>query len=1200
MDETKKPAQNSMENNLTKSAFWGTIALNGVMLLVFGYFLAFFMQQERTPLIYIAMAIFLFALVAGLISLVFTIRGKQKQGAELSFYTLLGLGIAIIFIFQERVQTVSLSIFTISALAIVSLLPSQSRRQYWLAAGAAFIMMWVIEWIDPFWRIEANPTTLGPTAAAVFALVLIGLIFYQARKTVASSLRLKIMVWTGAIILVVSAFIITYSTLSTRQEAVENAQDESTFIARAEAENIKIQIEPAFETARVLATSFGAIKEAGNPITLTREQVNGILKKVSEENPSFLGTWTLWEPNAFDGLDASFANTPLHDETGRFIPYWVRTDENTVEGVAIIDYETEGLNPWYSIPRETRQVTLIPPYFYPINGVDVLMTTISHPIVENGEFYGVVGVDYPVAFVQGIVDDINLFGGTANAVLLTNEGSLVAVRNQPELALQPATSVFEDFDAIQTQLAGGETFVSISPDGQFLRVFAPVDLVSKEDWSFALIIPFSAIAATATDLAVQEGLIGAGLILMALLILWYLSGQIVRPIGDLTKTANAITQGNMNIVADVRSPDETGTLANAFNAMTAQLRTFIGTLEDRVAERTRGLELAAEVGRAVSQVRSLDVMLTDAAELIRAQFNLYYVQVYLINPGQTHLILEAGTGEAGKTLLERKHQLPLNTNSLNGRAAVERKSVVIENTLRSITFKPNPLLPDTRSEMAIPLMVGDKVVGVLDMQSMQEEGLKQELLPAFEALAGQLAIAIQNANLLAEAEQARTEVEAQARRLARSNWVEYLDAINMPERTGFIFEQNQVLPLNETETPQISEENAVVAPISITGEVVGSLVVELDENTSPAASESDLVEEVARQVALHIESLRLLETAERFRSEAEEASRRLTREGWKDYVQTHTDQPLSFYYDLNEVQPLRGMNTYQQDESALNLPLKVREETIGKLAIQGIDSDNSEALELANAVAERLSAHIESLRQFEETRRNQVELDKRAQELAAVAEISTISSKELDIQRMLETVVHLTQRKFGYYHAHVFLFDENKQHLKIAACGWKEGDEHEGSHGLAEISLMQEQSLVARAARSRTAVIVNDVRNEPGWLPNPLLPDTASELAVPLMIGDQLLGVLDVQSDRLDAFNEEDANIQATLASQVATALQNARSFDRAQKQAERESMLNAINQKIQSATSVESVLQIAARELGHALGAPMTIAQLSMKDTSS
>jgi GAF domain-containing protein len=196
-------------------------------------------------------------------------------------------------------------------------------------------------------------------------------------------------------------------------------------------------------------------------------------------------------------------------------------------------------------------------------------------------------------------------------------------------------------------------------------------------------------------------------------------------------------------------------------------------------------------------------------------------------------------------------------------------------------------------------------------------------------------------------------------------------------------------------------------------------------------------------------------------------------------------------------------------------------------------------------------------------------------------------------------VVHLTQRQFGLYHAHVFTYHEDTEELQIVACGWQEGAEQEGTNETAVIPLDREQSLVARAARDRQAVIVNDTLSEPGWLPNPLLPETRAELAVPLLVGDQLLGVMDVQSERVNAFTEEDANIQLTLASQVAVALQNAQSFAQAQRQAERETMLNTINQKIQSATSVEAVLQIAARELGHALGAPMTIAQLRMQDQS-
>lgn len=619
--------------------------------------------------------------------------------------------------------------------------------------------------------------------------------------------------------------------------------------------------------------------------------------------------------------------------------------------------------------------------------------------------------------------------------------------------------------------------------------------------------------------------------------------------------------------------------------------------QDEVNTRFAELQLAAEVGRTVSQVRTLDVMLTDAAELIRKQFDLYYVQVYLTNPSQTALILQSGTGAVGAQLLERAHQLPLNTASINGRAAIEKRSIVVADTSASATFKPNPLLPNTRSEMAVPLMLGERVVGVLDMQSEHANALNPEILSAFEALAGQLAIAIQNANFLAETQAARAEIESKARRQSRANWVDYMDAIHKPEETGFVFEQNKITPISGQEVA--TSENAMTAPIAVTGEALGNLVVEM-EGGSPIARTSELVNIVARQVAQQIESLRLLDSAERYRFEAEEASRRLTQEGWQDYFRQsqNQNQTLGYFYDRTQVRPAQP--EAQTDASALTLPIRVRDENVGRISVLDAGDLDAGALEMAQAITQRLGDHIESLRLLEETQRGQVELNKRAQQLAAVSEISAVSSRELDIEKMLAMVVHLTQRKFGLYHAHVFTFNEASQQLEIVACGWQEGDEREGTHGTASIAIGQEQSLVARAARTRQPVVVNNVRADAGWLPNPQLPDTAAELAVPLVIGDQVLGVLDVQSERVDAFSGEDISIQITLAAQVATALQNARSFSRAQRQAEREAMLNAINQKIQSATSVEAVLQIAARELGHALGAPRTIAQLSLKDTQS
>ena len=222
-------------------------------------------------------------------------------------------------------------------------------------------------------------------------------------------------------------------------------------------------------------------------------------------------------------------------------------------------------------------------------------------------------------------------------------------------------------------------------------------------------------------------------------------------------------------------------------------------------------------------------------------------------------------------------------------------------------------------------------------------------------------------------------------------------------------------------------------------------------------------------------------------------------------------------------------------------------------------------------------------------------LDKRATELELVARVSAAASTIIETDRLLQEVVDLTKQSFNLYHAHIYMLN-NAGDTLILSSGAGEVGQKMVAEGRS-IPLNQEQSLVARAARSRAGVIVNNVHIDPDFLPHPLLPETRSELAVPMIVGDKVIGVFDVQSNQVDSFTDEDIRIQTTLAAQVAVAVQNANTYSRAQQQAERETALNVIGQKIQTATSVEAVLQIAARELGRALNAPLTIAQLGLKN---
>lgn len=273
-----------------------------------------------------------------------------------------------------------------------------------------------------------------------------------------------------------------------------------------------------------------------------------------------------------------------------------------------------------------------------------------------------------------------------------------------------------------------------------------------------------------------------------------------------------------------------------------------------------------------------------------------------------------------------------------------------------------------------------------------------------------------------------------------------------------------------------------------------------------------------------------------------------------------------------------------------NLTSVATEMANGNLTLQAAATGQDEFGTLArafNTMTSQLRDLIGSLEQRVADRTKELEsaqatMAKRATELQSVAEISTKASTAVTVNEMLQTVVDLTKSSYSLYHAHIYLMDDTKTKLVLATGAGEAGQIMVSEKRT--IALDHPHSLVARAARTKQGAIANDVTKEPDFLPNPLLPDTKAEMAIPISIGDTVLGVLDVQADYINRFTDEDIAIKTTLAQQVAISLQNVQNFAQAQHQAERESMLNLIGQQIQSADSVEAVLQITARELSHAL----------------
>ena len=238
----------------------------------------------------------------------------------------------------------------------------------------------------------------------------------------------------------------------------------------------------------------------------------------------------------------------------------------------------------------------------------------------------------------------------------------------------------------------------------------------------------------------------------------------------------------------------------------------------------------------------------------------------------------------------------------------------------------------------------------------------------------------------------------------------------------------------------------------------------------------------------------------------------------------------------------------------------------------------SVALRRLNAALDRAQQSEQSLREMANVL--EIRVAERTKALEISAEISRRLSTILDQEQLVAEVVREVQRAFGYYYTHIYLLDEKKQNLVLA------GGTGEAGRMLltAGHKISTSRGLVGEAAQSRQTVLAPDVRQWPEWVSNRLLPETAAEIAVPILLGHELKGVLDVQHNVVNGLTESDRILLESITNQVAVALENARLYADAQERGQREALVNAIGQKIQRAGSVDAVLQIAIQELGQAL----------------
>lgn len=349
---------------------------------------------------------------------------------------------------------------------------------------------------------------------------------------------------------------------------------------------------------------------------------------------------------------------------------------------------------------------------------------------------------------------------------------------------------------------------------------------------------------------------------------FYTARQISRPVVAIAETAEQVRAGDLDRQAPIITEDEIGVLAENFNSMTAQLRQSIGSLESQIQERTGELTLSMEVGQRAATIRDLDVLLPTVTEFIWDQFDLYYAQVFMVDDVGENLVLRAGAGWVGQQILASNLTIPMNYDSIAGRVGAEGRSIVVSDTENSGLYQAHPLLPDTKSELAVPLKVEGRVIGVLDMQDNKVDTFTSENLTVFEAMAVQLAISIDSARQWTNAQDAQERAEKALQQLTREAWADKL--VSSRGEEGYVYNLSDIKSLSEASW--MSDDNVSI-PLVVQDQAIGQLSVNAADR-GLTDDEQALLQAVAQQLAQKAENLRLFEATQQ-RASREQIARRI-------------------------------------------------------------------------------------------------------------------------------------------------------------------------------------------------------------------------------------------------------------------------------------------------------------------------------------
>ncbi len=485
-----------------------------------------------------------------------------------------------------------------------------------------------------------------------------------------------------------------------------------------------------------------------------------------------------------------------------------------------------------------------------------------------------------------MLSKINVISGHSLDLALIIDGEIVATDFEDATGLTYFSSYMLEPKSIEQALNGqvvvaGELFTTPGGSPHALGL-TPVTIGADTRAVVGIAVNLGDLLVVKDQLiSDQRGVFAFFAIIGNVILALFATYQISRPIHRLQEAADKMASGDYSQRVSNPSKDEVGLLTNSFNSMAGQLQNLVTELEDRVAQRTlelehrsaeleqtskesekraRDLRTIAEIGQYLSTEKDLELLLPLVTRAVSERFGFYHVGIFLLNESGNYAILRAANSPGGQKMLDRQHKLEVGQVGIVGMVTATGVPRIALDTGSDAVFFNNPDLPDTHSEMALPLTARGKIIGALDVQSTVPNAFTDTDISTLSLLADQIAISIDNVRLLQEAQEALAESQSIFREYLADSW-------QKKSASGIVgYHQTltggQVITANKArdELPDANENGALTVPIKLRNQTIGTLDIRpITGGRHWRTDEVNIVRAVAERLGLALDNARLFE-----------------------------------------------------------------------------------------------------------------------------------------------------------------------------------------------------------------------------------------------------------------------------------------------------------------------------------------------------